>query len=85
MPEDDQTTLGYNNDEANQVFRICVEEGVEAETAKRIAVKISEAYARSWKGKTEKKVGPLLIAGICVGLTSLGGGVLSWIMGVFDK
>lgn len=49
--QEEDKTVFLNNDEANMIFRICTNHGVEADIANKIAIDVGEAYSRTLVGK----------------------------------
>lgn len=82
--DEQETVLGYNNDEANKIYRVCVNHGCTPDQANAIAVDIAQAYERSFEGQLKAKVRPVIIKGGIGFLTAVGIGVAGWLNSFFQ-
>lgn len=81
----DETQIGLNNDDANQVFRICIKHKCKPDQAEAIAQEVNDAYERSAIGQAKRKLWPILITAGGTSLTAIIGGLTAYFLGFFDK
>ncbi len=83
MPDEDSGTIFINNDEANQVYRICINNGCTPDQANQIAIDIGKAQSKTVKGKLEadfKKQFERWGSGIITAILGAGTALILWFL-----